>query len=132
MSLGEPLLDREKKKEEDESESEAENMEKQRKRQPSISPSLSQKKMDITKTDYLAGLDLYTTYKSFTSSNYDIPAYTCGTPPPPIITRGPRAGSNFDGCSAGMSWNSTVTDLQNILVILVVVLLKHHRIGHDS
>lgn len=62
-------------------------------------------------------VDLYTTYKSFTSSNYNIPAYTCGSSAAPVNAHGPRAGSNYDGCSSGNRWNSTVIDLDNVISI---------------
>jgi hypothetical protein len=64
-------------------------------------------------------LDLYTTYKSFTSNNYNIPAYTCGTTD--YNPKGPLPGTNYDGCSVGPNWNSTVTDLRNVISIELYV-----------
>lgn len=62
-------------------------------------------------------MDLNTTYKSFTSSDYTIPAYSCGSNSQQLYPHGPKAGSNYDGCSAGARWNSTVTSLENVISI---------------
>eukprot|EP01031_Cornospumella_fuschlensis_P035104 gene35104-42518_t len=57
--------------------------------------------------------DLLQTYRSFTSSKYKIDAYSCGFTP--VINSDDKP--DYDGCSYQGNWNSTVTDLSNVISI---------------
>lgn len=56
--------------------------------------------------------DVNTIYKSFSSSNYDITAYSCSSYSPSYFYQESRWG-----CTNGLSWNSTVAELTNVLSV---------------
>jgi hypothetical protein len=56
-------------------------------------------------------VDLYSTYRSFHTSNYILEAYDCGYVP---IVPNP---TNSISCGTGSNWNATVTQLSNIISV---------------
>jgi hypothetical protein len=60
--------------------------------------------------------DINTTYKSFTSSNYGLSAFSCGSYPASVLT-----GGDTWSCSSDYQWNSSVTHLTNVLSVKLSV-----------
>jgi hypothetical protein len=61
-------------------------------------------------------IDIWTTYQSFTSSNYAISAYSCTDYPSNVFYSGQTVG-----CSQDNTWNATVTHLSNVLSVKLTV-----------
>lgn len=69
----------------------------------------------VTYAVFLIGfsIDIWTTYQGFTDSNYVLSAYTC--------TKAVLNGGGTWGCSHAYQWNSTVTQLTNVLSVKLSV-----------
>ena len=57
-------------------------------------------------------IDFYTTYKSFNSSNYDLGARPCSE-----VDKTISSSRQYWSCSSGKFWNSTVTNLNNVISV---------------
>jgi hypothetical protein len=72
----------------------------------------------VTYIVFIAGFitDIHTTYTSFNSSNYALSAYSCSNYGASVFTSGETWS-----CSSNNQWNSTVTNLNNVLSVKLSV-----------
>jgi len=57
-------------------------------------------------------VDFYTTYQSFHSTNFQLPALACTSAP--TVSQNE---ANYYSCADGKNWNGTITDLSNVISV---------------